>query len=253
MSNISTNTHQIKLLDVIYDNLFFDEALARARFLVKKGEKNNIFFLNIDCLRISQLDKEYFSILTQSNLVLPDGIGLRLITKFSGSRMKDNCNGTDFVPSFLALDAINKLKIFLLGSKEGVAERAAYEFRKIIPNVNIVGTMDGYFKDSLGVIKSINDSKAAILLVGMGVPRQEKWIVAHRNELEPILCIGVGALFDHYSRINRRAPKVLRLLQMEWLWRILLEPKRMISRYIFLDFPFLVRTILRGIISSLHN
>jgi len=111
------------------------------------------------------------------------------------------------------------------------------------PDLRIAGARDGYFttEEEPAVVAEINDSGAAILLVAFGVPRQELWIASRRNELKTPVCLGVGGLFDFYSGRIARAPVWMREIGLEWVWRMLQEPKRMWRRYIIGNPLFLSR------------
>ncbi|MFC1645698.1 WecB/TagA/CpsF family glycosyltransferase [Candidatus Omnitrophota bacterium] len=225
----------MRILDVNYDNITSVDALDKALFLLENNNKSNIFFLNADCLYIAQRDGQYRDILNSADLVLPDGIGLKLATRLSGSKMQDNCNGSDFSPLLMARATGQGYKIFLLGGRQGIAERAARNIQEKIPQVQVAGTHSGYFDNEKEVIDKINGSGADILFVAMGVPLQEKWICRNRDRINPKLCLGVGALLDYLSGNIRRAPKIFRAIHMEWAWRIFIEPKRLWRRYLVND------------------
>ncbi len=222
----------MKIMNVRATNVTISIALNTALSLIDGNSTSTILFLNEDCLYKAQYDKEYRNILNSADLVLPDGIGLKIAARILGVRIKDNCNGTDFSPLFLKEVAKKGYKVFFLGSKEGVAEKAAKNFMKKIPGLKIVGWHSGFFENDGQIIRKINASKADILFVGMGVPLQEKWIFRNREKLKPRLCLGVGALFDYNSGHIKRAPKIFRVMRLEWFWRLMLEPKRMFKRYI---------------------
>ncbi len=222
----------MKILGIRYDNITFDEAVQKLLYLLKSNNKATSLFLNADGVYKAQRDPEYSRIINSIELVLSDGIGLRLITRIFGENMRENCNGTDLSPILMKCAAKQGFKIFFLGGKTGIAEKAAENMRVQIPNIQIVGTHNGYFKSDEEVIARINESGADILFVAMGVPIQEKWIARNRQKLNPRLCLGVGALLDYLSGSIPRAPKMMRILHLEWLWRIFIEPKRMFKRYI---------------------
>ncbi len=234
----------MEVFDIKYYNLSFNSAIDESLSLLKSDKKSNLFFLNADCLYKSQKDKEYCDILNAADLVLPDGIALALITRVFGGRMKENLNGTDFCPKLMQKAAELGYKMFFLGGREGVALAAAESLRKKIPGIQIAGTHDGYFKDDQVVIDEINASGADILFVAMGVPLQEKWIFKNRAQLNPKLCVGVGALLDYLSGRVTRAPKIFRILRLEWLWRVFMEPKRLFKRY-FIDGAKLIFLVLK--------
>jgi len=215
-----------------FDNLNFSQALERVLGLLSSADKADAFFLNADCLYKTMGDLEYRNIINSADLVLPDGIGLRLIAGLFGGKMKEDCNGTDFCPALMEKAAEMGYSIFFLGGKDRVAEEAAWNIRRKIPGIKIVGTRSGYFTGNAGTVKDINASGADILFVGMGAPLQEKWIAENRKGLDPRLCLGVGALFDFLSGRVPRAPKLMRSMHLEWLWRIFIEPGRMFRRYI---------------------
>jgi len=226
---------QMKILNINYDNITKAAALEKAFRLLDSNRKANIFFLNADCLYKAQKDKEYCRILNSADLVLPDGIGLKLTTRFFGRQMRENCNGSDFSPLLLARAAQKGDKVFFLGGREGVADEAMRYVMKKIPGIQIVGSHPGYIENHQAVIDKINNSGADILFVAMGVPLQEKWIVRHREKIKPRLCLGVGALLDFLSGRIKRAPRILRMIHLEWAWRILMEPRRLWKRYLVND------------------
>jgi exopolysaccharide biosynthesis WecB/TagA/CpsF family protein len=229
----------MKILNTRCDDLTVSEAIDKTLALVKSPLKSNMFYLNIDCLRKADRDPEYRAIMNEASLVLPDGIGLRLIARLCGRRFKFNCRGiTDFFTVLMQRAAEEGYKIFLLGGLPGVAEKAAQRLKILSPSIQIVGTYEGYFDSDQTVLDRINFSGADVLVVAMGAPLQEKWIDRNRQRLDARLCLGVGALFDFWSRRVRRAPKILRVLNLEWLWRLCLEPDRLAQRY-WNDFQFL--------------
>ncbi|MFA5147913.1 MAG: WecB/TagA/CpsF family glycosyltransferase [Candidatus Omnitrophota bacterium] len=229
----------MNVLGIKYNNLEFNDSIKQALSIVNDSKKSNLFFINTDCLYKAQKDKEYRDIINTTSLVLPDGIGLKLVTMLFGGRMKANCNGTDLCPVLLERAAEKGYKIYFLGSKEGIAEKAAENVRKLINEIKIVGTNHGYIKKDTEAIKTINESGADILFVAMGVPLQEKWIVRNRNRINVKLCVGVGALFDYLSGNKPRAPIIMRKMHLEWFWRIFIEPRRMFKRYIIDGFKLL--------------
>lgn len=235
---------------VAFDNLDLEAALDRAAGLIDAPQAAQLFFLNIDCLRQARLDPQYASILAQADLVLPDGIGMRLAVRAHGERIRGDTNGSDFSPLLLRRAAQRGASVFLLGGIDGVAQRAAERLCRDIPALKIAGVHHGFFDDDRPVVERINASGAQVLLVGTGVPRQEKWIARHRAQLAPRLCAGVGALFNWLSGEQRRAPVWIHRLHVEWLWRIGLEPGRMFRRYILHDLPFLAGVACRAFLRN---
>lgn len=204
-----------------------------------------VFFVNADCLNVAYRDRDYHYLLHDADLVLPDGSGVRLALKSLGTNMLDNLNGTDLYPKLCEAAAEQGLSIYLLGGHPGIAERTAGNTMSAVAGLNIVGWHDGYFLDDQSdqVVDAINRSKADILLVGLGAPRQERWLSAHAEKLQPSVGIGVGGLFDYYSGEIARAPLWMRELGLEWVWRILQQPGEKWRRYVFGNPLFLARVV----------
>lgn len=222
----------MNVIGIPFNNISMHEAVNVSLSFCQGESKSNVFFLNSDCLYKALKDEEYKSILINASLVLPDGIGLKLIGLIFGVKIKDNCNGSDFSPLFIQEVVKRNFKIFLLGGRENVSFKAANYIKRLFPEIQVVGIHHGFFTNDEDVINKINSSKADILFVGMGVPLQERWIHKNREKLNPTVCLGVGALFDYLSGSIPRAPMFMRSIHLEWLWRIFMEPRRMIKRYI---------------------
>jgi beta-1,4-glucosyltransferase len=164
-------------------------------------------------------------------VLVNDGIGLDIAAlMMHGRRYQENLNGTDFLPHLLKSLQV-RCKIYLLGGMPGVAEKAAAIIQNDMGH-EVVGCTDGYSKlDPARLRERINQSGANIVLVAMGNPIQEQWISANADTLHATLLIGVGALFDFLSGKARRAPRWIQKIRFEWLFRLLLEPKRLLRRY----------------------
>lgn len=240
----STST-LFRLLDQNLDNITMRDAIEMIREKIRQKQQSVFFFVNPDCMNKSVTDPDYRKALSTANHILPDGIGLVIAGKMLGTPLRENINGTDMLPWLCTMAAEEQQSIFLLGGKPGIAEKAAAALSTTY-GVCISGTGHGYFdreKESTAVIKTINDSKASILLVAFGAPLQEQWIAAHRKELHPSILMGVGGLFDFYSGNIRRAPRWIREIGLEWVYRLLQEPSRMWKRYIIGNPLFLYRVM----------
>jgi exopolysaccharide biosynthesis WecB/TagA/CpsF family protein len=174
-------------------------------------------------------------------MLLPDGIGVELAAKMTGTQLSENLNGTDFVPALLAEAARRGQSVYLFGGKPGVADAAANNLIHKTPNLRIAGTRDGYegAVDTDAVIADINESGADIVLVALGVPMQEIWVHKNAHLLDARVTLAVGALFDFLAGVVVRAPKLVRRAKMEWVWRLAQEPRRLAKRYLAGNFTFL--------------
>ncbi|RZA07988.1 MAG: glycosyltransferase [Moraxellaceae bacterium] len=167
-----------------------------------------------------------------NTIIVNDGIGVDIGTwMIHREKFPENLNGTDFIPHYLH-HVKDKGRVFLLGAKPGIALRAATTLENDF-SVNVVGTADGYGQanNTNQLIAEINSSGANIILVAMGNPWQEKWILDHRHELKASVFIGVGALLDFLAGEKPRAPGIVQKLRLEWFYRLCLEPTRLMRRY----------------------
>ncbi|MBC7489102.1 MAG: WecB/TagA/CpsF family glycosyltransferase [Glaciimonas sp.] len=165
-------------------------------------------------------------------VLVNDGIGMDIAAKLLlKRRFADNLNGTDFTP-FLFGKAKVPLRVFLLGGRPEVTKRAAAHAKRVLGQ-DVVGFCDGYagMRNVPDLVQKINEAKAQVVLVAMGNPMQEQWILDHRAALDANLLMGIGALFDFWSGDKQRAPAVVKRLRLEWLYRLYLEPRRLLRRY----------------------
>ncbi|EAQ12973.1 exopolysaccharide biosynthesis WecB/TagA/CpsF family protein [Maritimibacter alkaliphilus HTCC2654] len=207
--------------------------------------RRRVHFVNAHCINLAARDLSYARALRSADVVLPDGAGIELAFRAVGHRMAENLNGTDFGPRLLAEAAGRGKSVFLFGGRPGTADAAAARLARDIPGLVIAGTRDGYegARDTEAAIRAINASGADILMVAMGVPLQDQWIADHGDDLTPPLTLGVGALFDFLAGNVSRAPRLLRKVRGEWLWRLAVEPRRMFRRYVIGNPEFLFRTL----------
>lgn len=231
----------LELLGLSITNITKEEALDRIDATTEG--LHTMHFVNAHCINVAAKDAEYHAILANADALFADGSGIRLAGSTLGCPIVDNVNGTDLFPLLCSRFAKTGKRLFLLGSAPGVAEKAARWAEEYTGSSIIAGTYHGYFKtgEESSVIEAINASGAELLLVALGVPRQEKWIASVRSLLQVPLCMGVGALFDFYSGTVSRAPLWMRKIGLEWVWRLLLEPGRMWRRYIVGNVVFIVR------------
>ncbi len=234
----------LNLIDLSITNVTMEQALD----LIESMHEglHTIHFVNAHCINVAAKDPEYKAILSKADALLADGSGIRLAGKWLGTPIVDNVNGTDLFPLLCRRFADSGKRMFLLGSAPMVAEQAGRWACRQVNAPIIAGTHHGYFTtedEQKAVIKEINDSGADLLLVALGVPRQEKWIDASRTVLNVPLCMGVGALFDFYSGTVPRAPMWMRKVGLEWAWRLAIEPRRMWRRYIVGNVVFILRLI----------
>ncbi|MGQ4645945.1 WecB/TagA/CpsF family glycosyltransferase [Lyngbya aestuarii] len=227
-------TDTVKFLNASFDRMSPKEAVEAlmVRLLARKGGR--IYYGNAHTMVTASNNQVLAKVLQEKDLLLADGAGVRWGSALLGTPLVHNLNGTDLVPALCKAGAAKNLSLYLLGAKPGIAEEAAIKLTEKYPGLVIAGTQDGYFsqEETPQVLDSIRAAQPHILLVGMGVPRQEFWIHQYASQLPGITCMGVGGLFDFLSERIPRAPLWVRQHSMEWLWRLTVEPRRLWRRYI---------------------
>jgi N-acetylglucosaminyldiphosphoundecaprenol N-acetyl-beta-D-mannosaminyltransferase len=203
------------IFGVKFDDLTMDEALEEI--------KGFVVLLYSEFIIRAQKDQEFKNILNSADFCLCEGKGLYLIAKFMGKSLKSNINGVELIYNFVKNSKfqIPNSKFFLYGGREDVVKKVADKLGE-----PVIGFEHGY-QDEKRIIDKINLVKPDVLLVGLGSPKQEKFIHENLKNMPSLkLAIGVGGAFDFISGRVRRAPRFMQKTGLEWLWRLILEPKR---------------------------
>ena len=237
--------HSFDMLGVRITKSSKRELLSRLGADLKHGRQSAIFTPNSQMLLAASKDRELRKLLNSSELNIPDGVGVRLAARLRGGRL-ESMSGIDLAEELLSVAASKGYRVFFLGAKRGVAEKAAENMRVRYPTLQICGVHHGYFDKSgaenAAVLKKIRTAAPDILFVCFGFPAQEKWIADNLASLPSVkLAMGLGGSLDVWSGNIRRAPLLIQKAGLEWLWRTVLEPKR---ARIFVDIPhFLIEII----------
>jgi beta-1,4-glucosyltransferase len=210
------------------------------------------FFVNVHSINLSISNPEFFKQLSNANALFADGSGMRLAAKKAGFLLNGNNNGTDMLPHLCRSCVESKQSLYFFGAQPGVAKQAASQLCNQYPGLNIAGTEHGFNKENNAdeIIESINNSGCDILLVAMGSPVQEQWLLEHRDKLQCKTALAVGGLFDFYSGNISRSPLWLREIGMEWVWRLIQEPRNKFNRYVIGNPLFLYRTYFLGLVNT---
>lgn len=230
---------KVKILNVEIDNVVKTEVL-------KNLHSGIIFTPNVDHLMKLQNDPEFFQAYNKADYKLCDSQILMYASQFLGQPIKEKISGSDFFPAFYNFHSQNEqIKIFLLGAAPGVAKKAQENINAKVRRNIIIGSYSppfGFEKDKAEckkIVDIINNSGATVLAVGLGAPKQEKWICKYREQLPNIkIFLAIGATIDFEAGNLPRAPQYLSKLGFEWLYRIASEPKRLWKRYLIEDLPF---------------
>ncbi|MFC2116993.1 WecB/TagA/CpsF family glycosyltransferase [Bacteroidota bacterium] len=200
----------------------------------------------MDHLMHLQKDEEFYYAYKQADYITLDSQIIRFILKLLGTPVKELITGSDFFPLFCNYHKDSPdIRIFLLGAKPGVAEQAKTNINQRCGRKIIVGTFSPSFgfennpTENKEILRSINQTNANVLAVGLGAPKQEKWIYRYRNRLKNIkIFLAIGATIDFEAGNVRRAPKWINSIGLEWFFRFLNEPRRLWKRYFIEDISF---------------
>lgn len=230
---------KVTILNLPIDNFYIDELLEELR-------QGVVFTPNVDHLMKLQWDADFYRVYTAADYKVCDSQVLMFAGLFLGTPFKQKISGSDFFPIFCQHHKQNEaIKIFLLGGAPGVADTARDKINRSIGREIIVGSHSPSFgfekneQECAEIIDFINQSGATVLAVGVGAPKQEKWIYKYKDCFPNIkIFFAVGATIDFEAGILKRAPKWMSVLGMEWLFRITRDPKRLWKRYLVEDLPF---------------
>lgn len=232
---------RIKFMNTEVDNLDMNEALEKIDILIQARKNSYVVTPNVDHIVQLENDSELQEVYKNADLILTDGKPLIWISNYYKTPIKEKVSGSDLFPLLCQLAANREYKMFFLGAAEGVASTAAVNLKAKYKNLMISGTYSppfGFEKNESEIdhiINLINKEKPDILIVGVGAPKQEKFIYSNLNKLNVPLSLGLGASLDFEAGNIKRAPKWMQKSGLEWLFRITQDPKRMFKRYIIDD------------------
>lgn len=226
-------TEKIDIRGLKFDNVTLSEATAAvADALEGIGDTPfAVYTPNSEILQLCIEQNEYYEIIGSASMIIPDGIGIIKAARILGTPLKERVPGVELGEEVLKYAAEHGKSVFFLGGKPGVAEKAAERMAERYPSLKVVGTRDGYFKkegeENDEVLREVRESGAEILYVCLGVPAQEKWIYQNKHLLPNVrVLLALGGSLDVYSGNTERAPMFFRRAGLEWLYRLMKEPKR---------------------------
>lgn len=214
------------ILGVGFDDLTLEEAAAAGAALVEARGFHYAVTPNPEFLLAARKDQPFRQALLDADLVLADGVGVVYSAKLLGRPLKGRVPGIEFAQALMGWMAKHGKRLFLLGAKPGVAELAAANLRDRYPGLILCGTHDGYFKEDEPVVQAIRESGADVVFVCLGAPKQEFWMVEHGPATGAHLMVGLGGSLDVFAGVVDRAPEGFQKLGLEWLYRLMKEPKR---------------------------
>lgn len=237
--------HRVNLLDTWVDRVTVDEAAERITAFVQSGSPHQVVTANVDFLRLGARNPAFRELVNAADLVVPDGMPLVWASRLRGDPLPERATGIELLHQCARMAPAHGYSLFLLGAEPGVADEAAMVLRSRYPGLRIAGTCAPsplmLKADDELLVRMIREARPDIVLVAFGAPRQEEWIRAHLHDLQVPVCIGVGGAFDMLAGRVKRAPLWMQQAGLEWLFRLLQEPRRLWKRYFIHDLPVFVR------------
>ena len=244
---------KISFLGIGINVLSREEIINTLLGLAKEGRQRTAIYLNAHCVNISFTDFEYREILEKADLVYAGGQGVVWASRFLGAPLPERINILDFFDSLAEELSKRQITVYFLGNKSDIVKKAEDALKS--KGLKVVGSKCGFFNkdEEVEIIKEINALQPNILMVGMGIPRQEKWIQAHIHELNVNLCWAVGAAFDWLSGKRKRAPRWMIECGLEWLHRLCQQPKQLWKRYLIGNIIFIYHVLKWKIVHGKNN
>ncbi len=227
------------------DNLTMNEAIDAIDRLIQLNKCSYVVTPNVDHLVQLERGGELCEVYKNADLILADGKPLIWISKYYGTPIKEKISGSDLFPLLCQMATQKDYKMFFLGAAEGVAAKAAENLKIKFPGLQVVGTYSPPMnfeknpEEMEKILQMIHEAKPHILIVGLGCPKQELFILHNREKLNVPVSLGLGASLDFEAGNVKRAPKWMSNHGLEWLYRIFQDPKRLIKRYLVDDLKIL--------------
>jgi N-acetylglucosaminyldiphosphoundecaprenol N-acetyl-beta-D-mannosaminyltransferase len=217
---------RVNVLGVGFDNLTMGEAVAKGLDLIRSGGCHYVVTPNPEIVEKCRENSAAMEVVNKAALVLPDGIGVVKGAAMLGTPLKERTPGIEFADHLVGKMAQEGYSLYLLGAKPGVAKLAGEKLQEKYPGLKIAGTHDGYFKEDGPIVEEIRKSGADVVFVCLGAPKQEFWMEKNGEATGAHLLCGLGGSLDVFAGNVKRAPKAFQKLGLEWLYRLMKEPRR---------------------------
>ena len=224
--------------------------------LVNSGKSKQIITFNLEFYRNASLNKDFYSICRNADLVIPDGFSIIHLLKLKYNKRLIRITGNDLFDLILSICNEVPQRVAFVGSKGIVIDKLKNKVSNDFPGCKIVAAISPpYFfenneEENKKVLQELVNSKPDILFLALGNPRQELWLNKYKEQIGSKLNIGVGAVFDFYTGYKRRSPKLFQNLALEWAWRLFQEPRRLAKRYLIQGIPFFIKKSLQIILKN---
>lgn len=241
---MSLREDRLKILNVWVDPVDMGGALKRVERFIEEGDRpHSVFAVNPEKNFSVPRDPHLHKVFSEADLLIPDGIGVVMAARILYRVHLARVPGVEMMEEICRLSARKKYKVFIYGAKEEVSAKAAAELQRRYPSLEIAGRANGYVsqEEMPALIERINDSGAQVLFLALGSPRQENWFASNAAKLHTVrVCQGIGGTLDTIAGTVKRAPQFWCRLNLEWLYRLMSEPKRIARQKVLPVFAYMV-------------
>jgi N-acetylglucosaminyldiphosphoundecaprenol N-acetyl-beta-D-mannosaminyltransferase len=247
----------VKILNIKIHKIGVTELIDDIIASIKARKKRKIFHLNVHAFNIAFKNLDFKNIINSGDIVFCDGFGVKIGAKILGQTIGERMTPPDWIDDLCIALVKNNCSLFLLGDENGVAEKCADKLHEKHPELKICGSYHGFFKkegeENVEVIKLINSVNPDVLLVGFGMPIQERWIMDNVENLNAKAFISVGAMFRWIAGVEKRAPSFLSSNGFEGVWRLLTQPRKVWRRYLIEVPCFFFKVLFEASLGKLRN
>ncbi|MFP3125340.1 WecB/TagA/CpsF family glycosyltransferase [Ectobacillus funiculus] len=229
------------IFDIPFSSMTMEETIIYiTKQLHNRQDVFHIVTANPEIVMYTKRDLRFKKAVKKADLITPDGVGLIKASKLLGKPIAERVTGFDMMNNWFThlSEQGTNVSVFLLGAGPHVAEKAGRTITAKYPNIKLAGCHHGYFKkeDTVQIVEQIREAKPDILLVALGFPRQEFFIQTYKDQLHAKVAVGVGGSFDVWAGEVQRAPKWIRRINLEWFYRLCMEPSRFHRQLVLIDF-----------------
>jgi len=225
---------RIKLFGCYIDNLTMDEVLRKIDGFIRSGRPHQNVVVNANKIVLALKDRQLRDIINNCDLIGVDGVPLIWASRILGSPLKERINGTDLMERLIERAHQKKYSLYLLGARQEIVCNVVKKYQGLYPDLKIAGFRNGYWKpeEEEAIVDAVRDSGADILFIGFGSPRKEVFLRKYLERMRVPFVMGVGGSFDAVAGSTRRAPLWMQRNGLEWLFRLMREPRRLWKRYL---------------------
>lgn len=241
---LELNNEGAKVINAFIDALSWNETLTRIAGWARARESRYVCICNVHSVMTASQDAEFKRVVNQADMATPDGMPVAWMLRRQGFFSQERINGPDLMWKYCAQAAHSGEVVYFYGSTDEKLQLLSEKLHAAFPGLRIGGVYAPPFgeasaEEDAAIVASINASGAGVVFVGLGCPKQEKWMAAHRNSIHAVM-IGVGAAFDYHAGTTQRAPLWMQRCGLEWLHRLCSEPRRLWKRYLVTNTLFVI-------------